>query len=706
MCPILRSVEQEVLPQGQIGVQASPEDFGAAIGRGVQAIGQGLEDITESQRIVDEQKGKVWAIKAASDARLQWAETFQQMQTDPEFQDKYGEDGSGFTEAFKTNFEDYANEAIASAPTPQAKVFVEGSLRQIGESMLQDSATFQATVGSNWALNTLATSHDNNGRAVFMNPEKYDEIQKASDDAVDNMPYLNQDQREAEKEKSKQNLAFAAGKGWAQKSPEAVLATLSPDDLKQFKPTARVVKALNSDLAVVVPRNITAPLVKPFAADKIIDVIEKTNTESDNDAWFIQAGEMHAVDPKDLKMRASTSDDSQNVMQLAPHLAAELGVTDITNPQQNIFAAAKHIAQLQTQTGGDQTEVDKMYYGGNNKANWGPNTDQYAENLRATRSTISGGTEAPPSSGEEVITSVMEDKPSVQTKEAPQWFNDLPWEQQYAIVETAKQGVSANQTRDAHIAASAEKQKKLEERQAMSEGIDGLIDGSLTVTKIRNDPRLGYEGKTGLLRAIQSDLAGKNKTNPQVFSDLFARIHSTGADRITNENQLVSYVGNGIDYEDLGKLRKEMQGGQTSAGKTTQQLKKAFLASAKNRLVKTSMFSAVDPTQAENFYQFQQSFLTQYDAKVEAGKDPNELLNPSSPDYMGNMIAQFDRSPQQVMRDMAEARRKTMSNTANTTSKTTTPSEHVIGEIVTKKGVSYRYKGGAYNNPKSWEVVK
>lgn len=677
MSPTLEPYFQQVLPQGQLDVQASPQDFGSAVGQGIETIGQGMESANNSIRQVEDDKAKVWAIRAASDARINWINQMNTMQTDPDFQKKYGADGAGFSGAFRTGFEDYANQAIGDAPTPQARKYLDAHMRDIGGSLMEDAQKFQASVGAKWAVNNLNVSLEQDGRSAFTAPDKFNNVLAGALSSIDAMPHLDQAAREELKKNARENIAFAAGKGWAQKNPETLLATLSPEDLKKFKPTARVVKALSSDQAVVLPKTFNAALVKPYAADKIAQIAKTATTPSKYDDLFAKAGEMYGIDPKELKLRGAAESNldpgaagpdtpygkSRGIMQLDETTAKSLGVTDINDPQQNIFASAKLLSQLQGKAKGDQTEIDKMYYGGESGANWGANTEQYAENLRAVRATLSGGTEAPPSTFEEVISSVLADKESVSAKAAPQWFNDLPWEKQYAIVEDAKQGVLANETRDAQLKVMQAQQKALEEKQAMSEGIDMLIDGKLTIDKIRNDPRLGYEGKSALLNAIKGDLTGKNKTDPQVFIDIFSRIHSTGSDRIVDEGDLIKYVGHGIDYEDLGKLRTEMQGGNSAEGKVTAEAKKGFLDMAKNRLVKTSMFSAVDPTQATNFYNFQQAFLEQFNARVKAGDDPNDLLTPSSPKYLGSLIDRFDRSPAQVLKDMADARRKAAATT-------------------------------------------
>jgi hypothetical protein len=74
---------------------------------------------------------------------------------------------------------------------------------------------------------------------------------------------------------------------------------------------------------------------------------------------------------------ATSSTGAVGVAQLMPATAKALGVTDRTDPTQNINGAAKLLDQLLTQTNGNVSQALTMYHGGQNPQNWGPQTQAY-----------------------------------------------------------------------------------------------------------------------------------------------------------------------------------------------------------------------------------------------------------------------------------------------------------------------------------------
>lgn len=660
--------DQQVMPHGELNVQSSPQDFGSEVGAGLENLGQGIQNASDSERAIAADKAQVWAIKSASDARLTWIQNMQAAQTDPDFAKKYGADGSGFVGAMKSGFEDYANQQLINAPSPQSKYFLEQQLRSLGGDLMKDAIGFQAQTGASWSTQMLTETGDQNARAAFIAPQQYQSIVDNQVSAIDQIPYLTPEQRTAAKEKGKEDVAFAAGKGLAQTAPEALLGNLRPEELQKFRPTSRVVKALNSNLAIALPKDTGADLVKPYRADRIAQIIKDTNAPSKFDNIFHRAADAYGVDWKELKMRAvaeggmnpdavgpeTSSGKAKGLMQFTDAMAKSLGI-DPTNPTEAVFAAAKLLAGYAGKAGGDQAQVDKMYYGGQSNSNWGKNTEQYAENLAAVRATMGGGG-TNPASYQEVLDNVLSDKQPVRSSAMPDWFNELPWDKQYAIIEDAKQGVRANQARDLQQITFQKEQLELQNKQAMSEGIDKIVDGKMTVGDIRNDGRLNFEGKKALLEAMTADLTGLGKTDYKVFDDTYNRIHLPEGDpnRITGEDQLVPLVGHGLSFENVKQLRDELAGKDTASGKALGELKAGFMKAAESQITKTTLTQR-DSVGDAQFYKFQQSFLTQYAAKVKAGINPYDLLDPNSKEYMGGLVSQYARTPQQAMSDMAKS---------------------------------------------------
>jgi hypothetical protein len=108
------------------------------------------------------------------------------------------------------------------------------------------------------------------------------------------------------------------------------------------------------------------------------------------DQLFEQAGRQFNVDPALLRAqmlvessgdpKAQSEKGAQGLMQLIPETQKALGVTDPSDPQQSIFAAAKLMAENLDRYG-NVADAVKAYHGGTDKANWGPKTQAYVSKV-------------------------------------------------------------------------------------------------------------------------------------------------------------------------------------------------------------------------------------------------------------------------------------------------------------------------------------
>lgn len=105
------------------------------------------------------------------------------------------------------------------------------------------------------------------------------------------------------------------------------------------------------------------------------------------DNFFREAGAKHGVDPNILKNIARVESGFKpgivsgagavGLMQLMPANHKELGVTDATDPRQNIMGGAQLFAGYLKSAGGDVETALKMYHGGYKRSGWGPLTNSY-----------------------------------------------------------------------------------------------------------------------------------------------------------------------------------------------------------------------------------------------------------------------------------------------------------------------------------------
>lgn len=219
------------------------------------------------------------------------------------------------------------------------------------------------------------------------------------------------------------------------------------------------------------------------------------------------------------------------------------------------------------------------------------------------------------------------------------------------------------------------RQKELLEQEQLNTQNDFLkkmTDGDLSTDDILNSnlEAFGSGSKEQFLRMVRTvnEKGGRLKTNPNTFINLFDRINLPDGDpkKINSEAELNEYLGNGLDYGDLNKLRQEMAGTKTEKGRIENSFRKQMFDIAKGQLTKSNpLVGIADPQGDENLLLFQQFAYEQMEEQKKAGKPIKDLFDPTSKDYLGKYISNYKRTPQEIMRAQMQQLQATQPSTLN-----------------------------------------
>lgn len=146
------------------------------------------------------------------------------------------------------------------------------------------------------------------------------------------------------------------------------------------------------------------------------------------------------------------------------------------------------------------------------------------------------------------------------------------------------------------------------------------------------------------------------KSNAAVNEEVFSRINLPANDpnKITQPGQLAPYFAKGLtraDYEWHTKLIDEQR---TPDGERLSDVRKNFFSAIKPRFDASTLILR-DEKGGEDNFKFQQYATAKEREYRAAGKDPYQLYNPTSKDYLGNDVPAFQRTLQQKVQDRVEA---------------------------------------------------
>lgn len=241
--------------------------------------------------------------------------------------------------------------------------------------------------------------------------------------------------------------------------------------------------------------------------------------------------------------------------------------------------------------------------------------------------------------------------------------NELGAEGKIQLFGEIEQAVRAKEIDAERRRAQQERVVKQQQQQTQNDFLVQMTEGKLDTKTILNSnlEAFGSGSKEQFLNMMKvaNSPEERLKTNGNVMVDLYTRIHLPDGDpnKLVDENELNKFFGNGLSMVDLNRLRDEMQGKQTDAGRIESDLKNQVMEIAKGKLTKSNPLTGFkDPVGDEQMQRFMVFFFEEYKARRAKGESAVELLSPDSPKYLGKNIAQYVRTPQQIMRDLAPKR--------------------------------------------------
>lgn len=222
----------------------------------------------------------------------------------------------------------------------------------------------------------------------------------------------------------------------------------------------------------------------------------------------------------------------------------------------------------------------------------------------------------------------------------------------------ADQAIRGREAEQARLRAEQERIVKEQQEQTQNQFLEKMSKGTLSVKEVLKsnlDP-FGSGSKEQFIQMFKANADRPLKTDPRTFSELFKQIHLPEGDpnKITDDAKLNQYVvDRKLTFEDLGRLRGEIQGKKTMQGQMESNLKSKFIASVTSSITNSvPAMGKMDNIGDKKLYEFQFFVEQKIDQQRKAGKSLEPLFDPTSAEYLGQYVPQYQRSAQEILRDM------------------------------------------------------
>lgn len=238
------------------------------------------------------------------------------------------------------------------------------------------------------------------------------------------------------------------------------------------------------------------------------------------------------------------------------------------------------------------------------------------------------------------------------------YFSQDQKKQLYTEIRVQKSADKADRLAQKQLVEEARKEKEKKAQDDIVKGIYSYDENgnkaqmSVTPRQIVENPDLSPDKKEHLIKLYETKVSEPQKGDQYVFLDTLSKIQSG---QITDEEEIEKLVINGkLSYEGENSfmdLRSELQGRRSLEGKLEGQMKDGLLKIAKDYYVKADSFGR-DPIGELRYQQFFHWMNKELKIKRKEGKTYSELLDPSSKDWLGRGLKQFQATSEDKLAAM------------------------------------------------------
>lgn len=175
----------------------------------------------------------------------------------------------------------------------------------------------------------------------------------------------------------------------------------------------------------------------------------------------------------------------------------------------------------------------------------------------------------------------------------------------------------------------------------------------------------GFQSLISVLHTRSREGGDGIKTDPTTFRQLFNRIHADPGDpkRLTDEIAIQDAFGKKqrLSFADMTHLRKEFQDARTDEGTRLGDVKKLFFDRIQTQITKSNMLMGKIDTDGDmQMLRYTLDVNRRIDEARKAGKDPHELFNPKSPEFVGapEILRNYQKSMSESMKSFSDKMRR------------------------------------------------
>lgn len=227
--------------------------------------------------------------------------------------------------------------------------------------------------------------------------------------------------------------------------------------------------------------------------------------------------------------------------------------------------------------------------------------------------------------------------------------------------------------------------------------------GALTAKQIVNSKDLDPDAKIHMIHELESYTKNQASTSGAKDAAL-ARIYADPASSpagyaITTPAQIMALQN--VATKDKMTLIKQL--GRTPEALEENKMMAQVVTTARSALTRTNpLLGQKDPTGDANMSAYLSELYQKHDQLKSQGKTRDQMFNPASPDYLGNMYLKYQKSPQQLISEQASQLMRMANPTAANPTPPSQPPPAGSIRVQSPDGRIGNYKG---KPPAGWKVL-